>query len=1199
MVNHVVEPTPSYFDPLTHTHSDVDLDLGLENLYRLESLGIDEKSNQGSIDSIFIQKFEDGICFQEGKYHVELPWYENILKEVPSNYKVALAALHRVKKNLEGRGLASAYGDIFRQYLKEGIIEQIQVSYKDFHKYIWIPHRPIIKTQAQVTTKIRPVFNCSLKIGDSPSLNQASYPGIDLLASLFRLLLQFRTNKFVVMADISKAFLQIRLKLERDRNLFCFFWQEGEELLTFRYTSIIFGLAVSPYVLCAVIKHHALKYPSDLCSSLLINNLYMDNFLYTCSSVEEMKIVFQQTTSRLREGGFDLCSWSSNNRELRGIFQQENKISSHQCQEERVLGYLFQVDSDTFSLSDFKLGEVTTKRQLLSEVAKVFDPLSLFLPVTIRGRLLVKKTWEQEIDWDEEVDQDLRKAWGKLRQDLESLKTLKFPRSCFETNETDSSIDLFCDASTQCYGFVAYITSESNGSNILWSKGKVAPSKGKTLPMLELLSVYLALKCLPQVLSSFSSTRFREVRIFSDSQISLAWLLYGGKKNKSIFVRNRIQDIRLMTDALRKDHSLLSTFHYVKSEENPADLLTRGISLKEFNKKYQLWSHGPEWLSSNPTYWPKTVCEYLEKGVSIPSSSTPVFSVISESRSPPVVDFSRFSSYRSLIRVCSLLYRFSAANRDHLVCDRKARLYCLKVMQKESFSKEFEFLEKVREKQSNTIRPPDLVNHLNLFIDDEGLIRSKGRLSRSNYYEYDVINPILMGKKHHLTHLLIRQAHFDCKHLGIQATLTNLRLKGFWITSARTTIKRVLSECIVCKKFNNFAFQYPRFTNFSKAQVDLFRPFRHVGLDFTKHWWVKVKGSPTSQKMFILIYTCMHVRAIYLDLVPDMSTQSFVQSFQRFVVKFGVPDVLYSDNARSFIQGTDAIESFVVSENGSEFLRRNQIEHKRIPLYSPWVGSLWERMIRVVKDCLLKTIGRSSLEYFDFVTTLSEIADAINSRPLTYTSSDDEMMPITPNCFLKPCSKTSMALPGTGSNNPFWNSTSSARNALLTSLRKSSERFEDFRTRWYHEYLLSLRESSRDMYQAKWDNLIKVDDVVLIKSPVKERPYWQMGIVTQLIHGDDGRVRTVSVKTPGGQSNLYPIKVLYPLELSITHSGKDNRSDHTVPSSASQPLSDPTVPTTVTNPSCPKPRRPVRVAAARARGMLLQKSSSEEESESD
>ena len=46
---------------------------------------------------------------------------------------------------------------------------------------IWIPHRPVIRTEVNVMTKIRPVFNCSLKMGKSPSLNGAAFPGIDLM----------------------------------------------------------------------------------------------------------------------------------------------------------------------------------------------------------------------------------------------------------------------------------------------------------------------------------------------------------------------------------------------------------------------------------------------------------------------------------------------------------------------------------------------------------------------------------------------------------------------------------------------------------------------------------------------------------------------------------------------------------------------------------------------------------------------------------------------------------------------------------------------------------------------------------------------------------------------------------------------------------------------------------------------------------
>src|SRR5678816_4185452 len=299
----------------------------------------------------------------------------------------------------------------------------------------------------------------------------------------------------------------------------------------------------------------------------------------------------------------------------------------------------------------------------------------------------------------------------------------------------------------------------------------------------------------------------------------------------------------------------------------------------------------------------------------------------------------KYSSLSTLLRVCALLYKFGTSSIDPIENDRKARLFLLKIMQQESFPVELRFLREIQS-GSTSSKPPDLVSRLNFFLDDLGLIRSKGRLSRTNYYSFEIVNPVVLSKSHHLTTLIVRDAHVSCKHLGIQATLTFIRLKGYWITSARHTIRRVLSECVTCTKFNSFSYSYPKFTNFTKAQVNFYRPFSNVGVDFTKHFFIKLKGSTQPQKMYILLYTCLNIRCVYLDLIPDMSARAFVQSFQRFVARFGVPEFLYSDNARSFNKGADALEQFVVSEVGSEFLRKNHIKHIRIPLYSPWMGSI-------------------------------------------------------------------------------------------------------------------------------------------------------------------------------------------------------------------------------------------------------------------
>ena len=141
-----------------------------------------------------------------------------------------------------------------------------------------------------------------------------------------------------------------------------------------------------------------------------------------------------------------------------------------------------------------------------------------------------------------------------------------------------------------------------------------------------------------------------------------------------------------------------------------------------------------------------------------------------------------------------------------------------------------------------------------------------------------------------------------------------------------------------------------------------------------------------------------------------MTSKAFVQALIRFTNVHGVPSHIYSDNARSFSTtlGGD-IEQHVHSDNFAKQFENYKIKHIKIPLYSPWAGSTWERLIGVIKSCLNKIIGRSKIEYFELLTLLSDIQNAINTRPLTYRcSSDNDLQEITPNCFLRPNVKSEL-----------------------------------------------------------------------------------------------------------------------------------------------------------------------------------------------
>ena len=131
---------------------------------------------------------------------------------------------------------------------------------------------------------------------------------------------------------------------------------------------------------------------------------------------------------------------------------------------------------------------------------------------------------------------------------------------------------------------------------------------------------------------------------------------------------------------------------------------------------------------------------------------------------------------------------------------------------------------------NNSKNIPPLVLNLNLFIDKNGILRSRGRIAKCLYFNYDVHNPVLLPREHRFTTLLINYCHMKMQHLGIGTTLNYLRELGFWIPKGRAAIKTVLGDCTVCRKYNALAYKYPKFTDMPKHHMNLVKPFRNVGV---------------------------------------------------------------------------------------------------------------------------------------------------------------------------------------------------------------------------------------------------------------------------------------------------------------------------------------------------------------------------------
>ncbi len=117
-------------------------------------------------------------------------------------------------------------------------------------------------------------------------------------------------------------------------------------------------------------------------------------------------------------------------------------------------------------------------------------------------------------------------------------------------------------------------------------------------------------------------------------------------------------------------------------------------------------------------------------------------------------------------------------------------------------------------------------------------------------------------------------------------TLAEL-LSRFWIVKGRNFVKSIIHQCPVCRRHEGKPYSAPPPPPLPMFPVEEAPPFSFTGVDFVGPLYVRNDG--TSKKVWICLFTCCIVRAVHLDLVPDLSTPAFIRSYKRFVAKKGSP----------------------------------------------------------------------------------------------------------------------------------------------------------------------------------------------------------------------------------------------------------------------------------------------------------------------
>ncbi|XP_048253302.1 uncharacterized protein LOC125381119 [Haliotis rufescens] len=1055
--------------------------LNLDKFYQFETLGVQAPNCKCSVevlsseDRVALKLMKESCRKVQDRYEIGLPWKKNPAL-LPNNYNVAYRRLVSLEKNLlKNDQKAKMYCDAVNEYEQKEWAEKIDepnVKTSGFPVY-YLPHHGVYRPD-KPSTPLRVVFDPAC-VCDGVSLNSYLYKGPGLIGNLLSVLLRFQEDRVAIVGDISKMYLQIRLR-ESDTHLHRFLWRDLEvdrEPSVYRLLRVAFSDKSSPdmasYVMLRIAEENEDRYPEA--SAILRDDRYMDDLIHSCETPGKATKKINEVNAVLATGQFQIKKWFCSSQLVREQSRENQPQASSSVsldgEEIKTLGIRWNPDTDNLSFAVKNLvAEKYTKRQVLSRMSMLYDPLGLALAITIKARVAMQDIWRQKsLDWDDEL-----------------------PKEMYDSVNT-TTLHVFADASMKSYGAAAYLTcttENETSTQLIMAKARVAPLHQTTIPRLELMAALIA--------SRLATTIKREIRqklsdviLWTDSQIVLHWIRAESITFKA-FVGVRIAEIQSQWNQTH--------WRYVPTYWNPADHLSRGISVEELNGS---WMYGPEFLKLPANEWPTQPCDAATTESSEEKRKCPAIAACAPIN--PVIEADKFSSWQRLLRVTAYCLRFVRKLKDkiHKVsqlgdnaitvsCEemKAAELYWIKCVQRGMNDWKSDFCD---------LAP----------FEEKGIVRVGGRL-RHSPLQYDQIHPVLLSPGHHVCRLIMCDVHVQMGHAGPERTLCESR-RYFWIVRGRNLAKSIVRNCVVCRKLRQ-----PGHTTLMadlppERLLPFSPPFHVTGVDLFGPMSIKY-GRNKTQKVWGAIFTCVNVRAVHLEIVDGLSTQAFLQALRRFVSNHGWPHTVISDNGTSFVGTERELRTIFIEgkQQMMDFALLHRINWKFITPLSPHQGGIYESLIKQVKRSLKVIIGQQILSWNELSTAFAEVKGLLNARPLYYTAQDpNDPQALTLNHFL--LGRASINVP----QGPFQET------------KNLHKRFEYVQMlvkqiwkRFLREYLPTLMRRSKWRTQGRQ---LQIGDIVLLMDNNAPRGKWDLARIVDLFPGKDGIIRNVRVRTKNGEYN--------------------------------------------------------------------------------
>ncbi|XP_070068024.1 uncharacterized protein [Drosophila takahashii] len=586
-------------------------------------------------------------------------------------------------------------------------------------------------------------------------------------------------------------------------------------------------------------------------------------------------------------------------------------------------------------------------------------------------------------------------------------------------------------------------------------------------------------------------------RVFwTDSKNVLYWIRSDARKYHQ-FVVLRIGEIL--------ENSETAEWKWVPSALNVADDGTKWTKESSFQADSR-WFTGPSFLLESEEHWPVTdLSPHILERINVHELKETSLSMLA-SIVPEINRFSKWEKLRGALKCVmhflSKICKKELASEEAKIATRIRNLddvnnVIYRIVQEEAYAEAIILL-----RRGTVLGRKSPIYKLTPYLDEAGVLRIRGRINRMSGVDMNVKRPVILPKEHKVTNLLVDYFHRKFHHQLTEIVVNEMR-QLYHIPGLRAKVRSLANACQRCRN-KKAAPEPPEMGDIPPERLAINElPFTNTGIDYFGPFEVNV--GRRREKRWGVLFTCLTVRAVHIELASSLSTDTFMLILEMFVARRGVPKRIMSDNGTNFRGASRLLQEEIERISSKELENKYpEIEWSFIPPGAPHMGGAWERMIRSVKSILFEILEEKHVQEPVLRAALARIENTLNSRPLTYVPLETpEADALTPNHFLRGASSAMVVKDGN-------------TNGILLgkSFRIAGQIADSFKKRWLREYLPCLTQ------RAKWhgppNNPICIGDVVIIFDESNPKVQWKKGIIMDLRVAKDGIARSAVIRTATG-----------------------------------------------------------------------------------